>query len=1280
MIFELESGVMIRSVLYCFMIGLLIACLPGNTQESRVTEEIIAFEQKRLLQFPKWKSRGFHAPDDLPYPRPDDIVEGPGGSVWIATWGGGVASMHDGIKTKVYDLQEGLLSNHTRKLAVDRFGGIWVCTTKGMNYIQPDGAIHSYTQEDFPGSVNANSLSVAIDDEGTVWVGAYNFQLFTIPLKESPGPDEFPYQGGSVYPLGINEDGGIEDLAIDEDGNLWMGVNSYGVVELTKEGHVNTWTEPLIGNRVPETPVIYDITLHPKNGIFAAVDTKIFHISEEGANQIRDTSSAIHAVHYLDGFLLFGGRGLYSLYLGSDYSGLNPQLPIHSIPLDESGLDYSVDSIAQMSGGSIWVGTRSGAYRFSPTRWQTEPIIEGYDVLQEVFKNHNRHIIVSYAKGNITVPELQNYQRLGNVLHPDNNPAISHFDIPQKNEVFYIMMDNIPNDGAAGYDPQKNGVYEVRLTSPIQVKKLPHVPGEHYYQYDIANYKLYHPEEDELWLLYHAGAFRWDGEEWIRHPQLEDRKPHPFVWSMLKTEDNGYWFGGADWIEVWKDGQGELLELPESYYDNPASITDIIEHQNQIWIATKGNGLLIYKNGKWDHLTSEDGLPAEDASALFSALDGTLWVGTWSGKVVSYKDSRWIEYSTMDGITPQSVIAVYQDTLGTIWVSLYNDTASFYPDPTPPRVYIDTFTDNLIPNEQGTFSFYGDDAWGETPREELVYSWRVIDADNDRVISGWSPYAPANIVSSPRLEPGNYLFEVRAQDKSRNTSVMPATASFMVAPYFWTTPAFLVPVMASLIIAIVSLLIWYRNYQKLHVSEAKYRNLLDKDAVTMVLNWDEQGNLLYCNETAERFFGGLNKYFKQYPISEWMLPAIAKQRKEWQRAIEQCRQNPDMQISCQTQIHNRDQPHWISWFIRAVKRNAHLPLEYHAVGVDITQQVEAESALMQEKMSFEQFCDRAQVGIMRVDQDNAIQYMNPSMKALIETHTNTLPDWEEWADEDTWKSFLWMIREQDGSFNKTLRGTKMQSKEPFYALVSAMQKKDQIEMMVLDYTEQKQLQEKLAVMSRHEQEKLGRELHDGLGQLLSAAVYMSDQLHQKDSGSKKEYHALLAHLHEYLIKALEQTRLVSYGLHPIRLNQYGLRDALDDLLKSYQKIYSPSLYLYYEDDFPVQDEKEANIMYRFIREAVFNALKHAEASSISVHCIQDESARIIKIEDDGKGLPESASSKQGMGMKIMDSLAEQMGRTLQIKTQPGKGTAVSCLLPLNQFHTPDYNIIETVAL
>jgi signal transduction histidine kinase len=89
-------------------------------------------------------------------------------------------------------------------------------------------------------------------------------------------------------------------------------------------------------------------------------------------------------------------------------------------------------------------------------------------------------------------------------------------------------------------------------------------------------------------------------------------------------------------------------------------------------------------------------------------------------------------------------------------------------------------------------------------------------------------------------------------------------------------------------------------------------------------------------------------------------------------------------------------------------------------------------------------------------------------------------------------------------------------------------------------------------------------------------------------------------------------------------------------------------------------------LYRIAQEAVGNAIKHGEAKNVVVQLENSQSGKLLRVMDDGIGLPPMRINGRGMGLRIMSYRSDLIGAKLDVRARNTRGTVVTCLLPLHE--------------
>jgi signal transduction histidine kinase len=205
-------------------------------------------------------------------------------------------------------------------------------------------------------------------------------------------------------------------------------------------------------------------------------------------------------------------------------------------------------------------------------------------------------------------------------------------------------------------------------------------------------------------------------------------------------------------------------------------------------------------------------------------------------------------------------------------------------------------------------------------------------------------------------------------------------------------------------------------------------------------------------------------------------------------------------------------------------------------------------------------------------------------------------------------------------------------------------------------------EKRMLAVSEGERQRIGADLHDNLGQQLTAIELLCQSL-REDLGGHPKLESRMAKICHFLQESVAQTRQLARGLTPVSLNSEGLVDSLSEMTR---RVSSSRVRCDFvcEDRVELRDNNVATHLFRIAQEGLNNALKHSGASTVIVSLTQRAETLTLKVEDDGEGLPASFPAKAGIGLEIMRHRANIIGATLETHSQPGQGVTLTCTLPL----------------
>jgi signal transduction histidine kinase len=209
-----------------------------------------------------------------------------------------------------------------------------------------------------------------------------------------------------------------------------------------------------------------------------------------------------------------------------------------------------------------------------------------------------------------------------------------------------------------------------------------------------------------------------------------------------------------------------------------------------------------------------------------------------------------------------------------------------------------------------------------------------------------------------------------------------------------------------------------------------------------------------------------------------------------------------------------------------------------------------------------------------------------------------------------------------------------------------------------------QLEKDVTEAAERESQRIGHELHDSLGQHLTATSLalqvLSGKLATESSPRSKDVDQAV----ELVEQGIDLTRKIAKGLFPLELEGEGLAAALLELSRVTARNHHVACELKCDSSVRVSDSTTATHLYRIAQEAVINAVKHGHVSRIEIELSRRDISLTLSIKDDGIGLPADLPESGGIGLRIMSSRAGMIGGLLSVKNQAEGGTIVRCDLQL----------------
>jgi PAS domain S-box-containing protein len=222
-----------------------------------------------------------------------------------------------------------------------------------------------------------------------------------------------------------------------------------------------------------------------------------------------------------------------------------------------------------------------------------------------------------------------------------------------------------------------------------------------------------------------------------------------------------------------------------------------------------------------------------------------------------------------------------------------------------------------------------------------------------------------------------------------------------------------------------------------------------------------------------------------------------------------------------------------------------------------------------------------------------------------------------------------------------------------------------------EITELKKAQQQLRLLSgsimagqEKERKAIARELHDELGQILTAlrmdAVWLSDNLRDKNTQAAERARSMC----QLIDKTLDEVRSLATRLRPGMLDDFGLIDALEWFTKDFAKRTGIATTFTHPEMSEV-DSLVATAAYRIAQEALTNVARHSYATRVTVTMQVENGHMTLAVTDNGRGFnPKDLRESECLGLAGMRERAGLLGGSLKMHSKPGGGTRVDVRLPL----------------
>ncbi|RKD90531.1 two-component regulator propeller domain-containing protein [Mangrovibacterium diazotrophicum] len=550
--------------------------------------------------------------------------------LWIGTEGG--ISIKSSSGWQSFTTSDGLRVNEVGDIVMDHNNNIWI--GYGSYYsgisVYSNGNFTHYSTNDH--LINDKVEDLLVDTLGNVWIATRG------GITKFNGSKWKSYT--TITGLPTND---IRCMAQDRLGNIWIGTADKGVWVYNGETFsANSWESN-------STEMIVDVYVDSENKVWALTLTKIYVF--DGDKWVRLSPSKSGSVGVMrsvvedhDGNYFFANTKGVAMYSDSGWR----YFTVDDGLADNQNLSLFVDS-----SNIVYSGSERGYAIFDGEAWgvtTTEGLINS-DV-SDVFKD---------TEGKIW------FCTHGGISILDGDEWESFFKTPDGDDVEWVSK-GLQDSRGNYWFTTVNGIYKYDSTgwTIFDYKKDEMFTG--------WGQSIVEDHENNLWYGTLNGLLKYDGTSWTYYT-TEDGFLSNYVDAVYEDSNHKIWFGTRGGISYW-DGVEFTHDIVDIRGFSELVVYSFVEDSDNNLIASTMEGLLIYKDGKWDLL---DGAPTVWFFDSYKDKNNLLWFASIVG-LYKYDGSTFKLYSTDDGLVGDVVQGIYrEEDTGIFWLSTSNGVSKLVP-------------------------------------------------------------------------------------------------------------------------------------------------------------------------------------------------------------------------------------------------------------------------------------------------------------------------------------------------------------------------------------------------------------------------------------------------------------------------------------------------------------------------------------------------------------------------------------------------------------------------
>jgi PAS domain S-box-containing protein len=941
--------------------------------------------------------------------------------------------------------------------------------------------------------------------------------------------------------------------------------------------------------------------------------------------------------------------------------------------------------------GNIWLPGLRGLYKLKYSPFVNFNKTQGLqeDEVTAISENGRGEFLFGHNYG-ITLTNLRQYYQIK--FENNNNPRIKIsrvLDIKRsrnKDETYFVSFQN----GV--------GVIKNRKLSWARIQGVQ------------SYYAIYLQNDQKLYVTTDRGLFSASND---KYELISYKINHLARKLQVKNDTSIYIANNTGLIHYIQNN----INIYTSSSIEANNVYSFFEHPVYGLLVGSAKGLFYLDNKKLIKFNFDNQNINEPVYFIIQDLAKNIWLGTnngvlkWDGKNLK----RYNKNDGLAG-NETNRAAGFVDSKGNVWigtdegVSMYTgdepDYSSF-----PPKVMLLDFTDHsnfsysinknvsVDPDKNNITFHYRGLSFLDEKRNSFQIKLSGINGDyfNEFVTKSTS-------TRFNNLDAGDYIFSVRVKNSKGIWSKWQSSSVITIKKHFYQEPVFLLGIFGLFLFITYSAYSYFQQKkytQKLEkavdlrtknlretqieliTSINRYKGIVESQS-DLVVRVDSHGVFTFVNDSYCSVFGK----DREELIGKSFTPLIHPD--DVQLTLDEMKKlnYPPYRIIIEQRALTAAGYRWFSWEDYAIHDNNGNILEIQAVGRDITLQKEIETELekrvKERTIELQSLIQQSPLGILTFDANGYLLTFNNSAKEMFNNleaflyHNkdfNILND--KYLIENGYKEKLLNLDSSAGfllsspiKISKDDKGiySNLANHYLVYRIYSvAFDDENKIFVLLLDdVTEQQKseevnkilLQEKIRISTiintiETERDRIARELHDGLGQLLTTAKLKLDLMKITSEKSNTVINDTLS----ILLNAGDEIRRIINDLKPSDVESFGLISSIEILCERIKQASGINIQFTVSSNSYFNDKDNELIIYRIVQEALNNIVKHSLCNKAEIEIINSFETLIISIRDDGNGIDLTKLEQKGktFGIYNIKERVKSLNGKLKIESTPGNG-------------------------